>query len=98
VVRAGRGSVLGRFLHLDVGRGALLSGLAADRPVTVCWGGVAEVTPLEQGRELASDADVKLVVLEDADLLPHGEFPTEFLEVLRGELADRTTARPDATA
>jgi pimeloyl-ACP methyl ester carboxylesterase len=91
-------SFLSGFLNLDVDLAALLSELAADRPVTVCWGGVAEVTPLEQGRELASDADVKLVVLEDADLLPHGEFPTEFLEVLRGELADRTTARPDATA
>ena len=91
-------SFLSGFLNLDVDLAALLSELAADRPVTVCWGGVAEVTPLEQGRELASAADVKLVVLEDADLLPHGEFPTEFLAVLRGELTDRITAAPDATA
>lgn len=89
-------SFLSGFLNLDVDLPELLSTLSADRPVTICWGGAAEVTPLEDGRELAETAGVKLVVLEEADLLPHGEFPAVFLEVLREELvpaaAEATTA------
>jgi pimeloyl-ACP methyl ester carboxylesterase len=82
-------SFLSGFLNLDTDLGALLGDIReSGTPVTVCWGGVSEVTPLSQGRELAERADVKLVVLEDADLLPHGEFPEAFLSVLRGELTD----------
>jgi pimeloyl-ACP methyl ester carboxylesterase len=89
-------SFLSGFLNLDADLPDLLSTLSADRPVTICWGGAAEVTPLEEGRDLAETAGVKLVVLEEADLLPHGEFPASFLEVLQGELtpaaAEATTA------
>jgi pimeloyl-ACP methyl ester carboxylesterase len=81
-------SFLSGYLNLDVDLSALLSGVQDDGvPVTMCWGGVAEVTPLSDGRELAENADLRLVVLEDADLLPHGEFPHEFLSVLRRDLA-----------
>jgi len=81
-------SFLSGFLNLDADLGALLTALRESGvPITICWGGAAEVTPLEQGRELAESAAVKLVVLEDADLLPHGEFPDEFLSVLRDELS-----------
>jgi pimeloyl-ACP methyl ester carboxylesterase len=82
-------SFLSGFLNLDADLGALLGDIReSGTPITVCWGGASEVTPLSQGRELARTADVKLVVLEAADLLPHGEFPEAFLSVLRGELTD----------
>jgi pimeloyl-ACP methyl ester carboxylesterase len=91
-------SFLSGYLNLDADLAALLSELrGAGTPVTVCWGGVSEVTPLSQGRELAEAADVKLVVLEDADLLPHGEFPEAFLSVLHEELAGERRAA-DASA
>ncbi|MFB6206232.1 MAG: alpha/beta fold hydrolase [Haloglomus sp.] len=91
-------SFLSGFLNLDADLGALLSEVCESGvPVTIGWGGVAEVTPLEQGRELAETADAKLVVFEDADLLPHGEFPDEFLSVLQAELA-ATAPAADASA
>ncbi|WP_276257815.1 alpha/beta fold hydrolase [Haloglomus litoreum] len=91
-------SFLSGYLNLDADLAALLSEIReAGTPVTVCWGGVSEVTPVSQGRELAEAADVKLVVLEEADLLPHGEFPETFLSVLREELAGEQRA-PDASA
>jgi pimeloyl-ACP methyl ester carboxylesterase len=91
-------SFLSGYLNLDADLGGLLSDIReSGTPVTVCWGGVSDVTPLSQGRELAETADVKLVVLEDADLLPHGEFPAAFLSVLADELAGEPPA-VDASA
>jgi pimeloyl-ACP methyl ester carboxylesterase len=72
-------------------------------PVTIYWGGESEITPVAEGRELATAADAKLAVFEDADLLPHAEFPAEFRSVLRSDLdgTDDATAgdeRSDADA
>ncbi|PSQ46579.1 alpha/beta hydrolase, partial [Halobacteriales archaeon SW_6_65_15] len=40
------------------------------------------------GEELAERADAKLVVFDDAKLLPHAEHPGPFLEVLLDELTE----------
>jgi pimeloyl-ACP methyl ester carboxylesterase len=74
-------SFLGGFLDLDVDLGAVLAGL--NIPVTIVWGRAAETTPLETGRELAEAADARLVVFDDADLLPHAEHPEAFVEEVR---------------
>jgi pimeloyl-ACP methyl ester carboxylesterase len=73
-------SFVSGFLDLDVDLGAVLDGL--DEPVTIVWGGAAGLPPLDRGRELAERVDARLLVLEDADLLPHAEFPAEFLEAV----------------
>ncbi|MFB6091340.1 MAG: alpha/beta fold hydrolase [Halobellus sp.] len=54
-----------------------------DAPATLLWGREAEITPLKRGRELAEAADCRLVVIDDAKLLPHVEFPADSLEVVR---------------
>ncbi|WP_132060101.1 alpha/beta fold hydrolase [Halorussus amylolyticus] len=59
-----------------------------DVPVTIVWGRDATVTPLEAGEELAERADTKLVVFDDARLLPHAEHPGPFLDVLLDELTE----------
>ncbi|MFB6071443.1 MAG: alpha/beta fold hydrolase [Halobacterium sp.] len=59
---------------------------ARDCPVTLVWGRNATVTPLAEGRELAADADARLVVLDDTSLLPHVEQPESFLGAVREEL------------
>lgn len=74
-------SFVGGFLDLDVDLGAVLAGL--DVPVTIVWGRAAEISPLEDGRELAEDADARLVVFDNADLLPHAEHPKPFVEEFR---------------
>ena len=77
-------SFVSGFLDLDVDLGATLADV--DEPVTVVWGGRAELPPLERGREMAERAGVRLLVVEGADLLPHAEFPEDFLEAVRGAL------------
>ena len=60
---------------------------------TIVWGRDADITPLSQGRELASEADVPLVVIDRSKLLPHVEFPAEFTDVVAEQLsatADRS--------
>jgi hypothetical protein len=56
--------------------------------VTIVWGREAEITPLSRGRTLAESADARLVVFDDAKLLPHVEFPAAFLDATRVALAD----------
>ena len=73
-------SFIGGFLDLDVDLGALLAD--PDVPTTVVWGRDAELPPLETGRDLAERADARLVVLDNADLLPHAEHPEAFVELL----------------
>ncbi|MFB6172922.1 MAG: alpha/beta fold hydrolase [Haloarculaceae archaeon] len=73
-------SFVGGFLDLDVDLGETLAGL--DEPVTLVWGREAETTPVSTGRELAETADAQLIVFDDADLLPHVEFPSEFADLL----------------
>ncbi len=53
-----------------------------DVPVTLVWGREAEITPLAEGHQLAERADVRLVVFDDAVLLPHAEHPDKFVEVV----------------
>lgn len=74
-------SFLGGFLDLDVDLGEVLAGL--DVPVTIVWGRNAEISPLEDGHELAEAADARLVVFDNADLLPHAEHPKAFVEEFR---------------
>jgi pimeloyl-ACP methyl ester carboxylesterase len=83
-------SFVSGFLDLDFDLGAVIAAL--DEPVTIVWGGEAGLPPLERGRELAEDASARLLVVEGADLLPHAEFPEDFLEAVGGAL------EPDATA
>ena len=54
---------------------------------TILWGRDAEITPLSQGRELASEADVPLVVIDHSKLLPHVEFPAEFTDIVAQQLS-----------
>ena len=70
-------SFSGGFLDLDSDLGDALSAL--DVPTTIVWGRDAAITPLETGRSLAETADVRLVVFDNADLLPHAEHPKEFV-------------------
>ncbi|WIV65814.1 alpha/beta fold hydrolase [Natrialbaceae archaeon AArc-T1-2] len=59
---------------------------ALDVPVTLVWGRDAELVPLREGRELAEAADLELVVIDYATLLPHAEHPEAFLEYVESEL------------
>ncbi|PSP55370.1 alpha/beta hydrolase [Halobacteriales archaeon QS_1_67_19] len=79
-------SFVSGYLDPDTDLGAELADL--DVPVTLVWGRDATVTPLEDGEELAERADAKLVVFDDAKLLPHAEHPGPFLEVLLDELTE----------
>jgi pimeloyl-ACP methyl ester carboxylesterase len=58
-----------------------------DAPVTFVWGREADITPLAEGRDLAEAADARLVVFDDAKLLPHVEFPDQFADTVREELS-----------
>ena len=53
-----------------------------DAPTTIVWGRDADITPLSDGRALADEADATLVVFDRALLLPHVEFPEQFLDVV----------------
>ena len=82
-------SFVSGFLDMDVDLGGMLANV--DEPVTVVWGGEAGLPPLERGRELAERAGARLLVVEGADLLPHAEYPDDFLEAV-GEALE-----PDVT-
>jgi pimeloyl-ACP methyl ester carboxylesterase len=58
----------------------------ADAPVTVVWGRDATLPPLSRGRDLADAAGARLVVFDHAKLLPHVEYPDEFVETVRGAI------------
>ncbi len=76
--------------HLNAGLdlGATIADLgAAGIETTLVWGREATVTPLSDGRALAERADARLVVVDDAKLLPHVEFPVEFIEIARDAFA-----------
>ncbi|MGQ4555777.1 alpha/beta fold hydrolase [Halobellus sp. GM3] len=61
---------------------------AIDAPVTLIWGREADITPLARGRELAERADCRLVVFDDSKLLPHVEYPDQFVDTVRAALDD----------
>ncbi|MFT4883239.1 MAG: pimeloyl-ACP methyl ester carboxylesterase [Natronomonas sp.] len=73
-------SFIGGFLDSDVDLAAAIRD--ADVPTTIVWGREAELPPLSEGRELAEEADARLVVFDNADLLPHAEHPEVFVEEL----------------
>ncbi|MCU4926811.1 alpha/beta fold hydrolase [Halobacteria archaeon AArc-dxtr1] len=54
-------------------------------PVTLVWGREAERVPLQEGRDLADAADCDLVVVDEAKLLPHAEYPETVAEYLVSE-------------
>ena len=60
-----------------------------DIPVTLLWGREADITPLQRGRELAKDAGCRLVVVDDAKLLPHVEFPDQCVETIQSAVSRR---------
>jgi pimeloyl-ACP methyl ester carboxylesterase len=78
-------SFISGYLNADIDLAEALSELAI--PTTILWGRDAEITPLSQGRELAAEADVPLVVFDDSKLLPHVEFPEEFVALVDEQLS-----------
>ena len=77
-------SFVAGFLDPERGLEDVLAGV--DAPVTLVWGRNSELSPLSEGRALAESADTELVVFDRAKLLPHAEYPEEFLAVLRDEV------------
>ncbi len=75
------------FLDPDEDLGVTLGEL--DVPVTLVWGRDADISPLEDGRELADEADARLVVFDRTKLLPHVEHPDQFVDVVRGVDVER---------
>ena len=73
-------SFLGGFLDPEQSLAAELPNI--DVPVTLVWGRDASTTPLADGRSLADESDAKLVVFDEANLLPHVEHPDRFVELL----------------
>ena len=74
------------FLDPDEDLGDVLADL--DVPVTLVWGRDADVLPVERGRDLADRADARLVVFDDALLLPHYEHPAKFADLVRETLPE----------
>lgn len=77
-------SFLSGYLNLSEDLGDVLADL--DAPITLVWGRDADVAPLERGREWAEHGDTRLVVFDDAKLLPHVEHPDAFLDVIDDEV------------
>ena len=73
-------SFLGGFLDPDADLETILAGL--ELPVTLLWGRDAETTPVTAGKALARTADCRLIVFDDAMLLPHVEHPGAFVDVV----------------
>jgi pimeloyl-ACP methyl ester carboxylesterase len=79
-------SFVSGYLNPDVDLAETLADLdRADVETTLVWGREATVTPLAEGRALAETADCRLVVVDDAMLLPHVEFPAAVAGVVRGD-------------
>ncbi|MFB6296401.1 MAG: alpha/beta fold hydrolase [Halobacteriales archaeon] len=78
-------SFVSGYLDPAIDLGATLA--ACDVPVTLVWGREADITPLSYGRDLAEAADARLVVFDDARLLPHVEHAGAFIDELASDLA-----------
>ncbi|MFW6321146.1 MAG: alpha/beta fold hydrolase [Halohasta sp.] len=87
-------SFISGYLNSDVDLAAAIRSF--DVPTTIVWGRDADITPLSQGRDLAAEADATLVVFDRALLLPHVEFPEEFLAVVDDWVDADATAEPTA--
>ncbi|MFC7128850.1 alpha/beta fold hydrolase [Haloferax chudinovii] len=77
-------SFISGYLNTDIDLAEALSAL--DVPTTLVWGRESDITPLKRGRDLADAADCRLVVFDDAMLLPHVEFPNAFVDTVRNAL------------
>jgi pimeloyl-ACP methyl ester carboxylesterase len=77
-------SFVSGYLNSEVDLAGRLRDL--DVPTTLVWGREAEITPLSEGRDLAEEADCRLVVVDYAKLQPHAEHPEQFLEAIAGDL------------
>ncbi len=77
-------SFISGFLDPEADLGETLADL--DVETTLVWGRDADITPLSQGERLAEEGEVRLVVFDDALLLPHVEHPGEFVDVVRGDI------------
>jgi pimeloyl-ACP methyl ester carboxylesterase len=73
-------SFLGGYLGPEEDLEGVLADL--DVPITLIWGREADLSPLSRGRELAEEADARLVVVDDSKLLPHVEHPHAFVHAL----------------
>ncbi len=73
-------SFISGYLNSDLDLAAAIDSLEV--PTTIVWGRDADITPLETGRELADEANATLVVFDRTLLLPHVEFPEEFIDVV----------------
>ncbi|MFB6201561.1 MAG: alpha/beta fold hydrolase [Halorhabdus sp.] len=87
-------SFLGGFLDPDTDPESVLADLTV--PVTLIWGSDADITPVAAGRDLARAGDARLLVFDDAKLLPHVEHPNAFVDVLTGEFEDTESAVLDS--
>ncbi|WP_353635231.1 alpha/beta hydrolase [Halobacterium sp. NMX12-1] len=77
-------SFVGGYLDADVDLGAELR--ERDCPATLVWGREATISTLAAGRDVAEDADTRLVVVDETRLLPHAEQPEVFLDAVREDL------------
>jgi pimeloyl-ACP methyl ester carboxylesterase len=78
-------SFVAGYLDSDLELGDAIAAL--DVPTTLVWGREADITPLSMGRELAEQANAKLVVIDYTSLLPHDEHPDAFLDGLADDLS-----------
>lgn len=76
-------SFLAGSLDTDVDLAPALADV--DGPVTLVWGREATLTPPAGGRDLAERANVRLLVVDDAALVPHAEQPDSFVSLLTGD-------------
>ena len=79
-------SFISGFLNADLDLADAVASL--DTEPTILWGREAEITPLSQGRKLAAEADVPLVVFDRSKLLPHVEFPAEFTALVADQFSE----------
>jgi len=83
-------SFLSGHLDSDVDLAATFADI--DVPVTLVWGQEAEMPPLSTGRDLAEDADVRLVSIGESALVPYAERPREFVDVVLEAAGERQHA------
>ena len=78
-------SFISGYLNADCDLAELLA--TSDVPTTIIWGRDAEITPLEDGRELASEGEADLIVFDNSMLLPHVEYPEQFVDLVDDEFS-----------
>ena len=77
-------SFISGFLDPEADLGETLADVDAE--TTLVWGREADIPPLSQGERLAERGGARLVVFDDALLLPHVEHPGGFVDVVRGDV------------